>query len=142
MSYSSSYISIDRTRLGQPLFSVPQTLHVKIAFSSPEDASNKSPQSVQNTKDPIADMIEFVAVLRTSMLALSAIYGVSNLLLTRGFEKRSARNMCRSLGRDPLAREPREELQPTKPSLRYPPQATSKSVTCVPSFTVHYRHVF
>lgn len=37
-----------------PLFPVPQTSHFKIAFSSPEDPSNRLPQSVQNTSDPIA----------------------------------------------------------------------------------------
>ena len=37
-----------------PLFSVPHTSHVSIVFSSPEDPSSRSPQSVQKTSDPIA----------------------------------------------------------------------------------------
>lgn len=41
-------------RYSVPLFSVPHTLHFKIALSSPEDPSNRLPQSVQNTSDPIA----------------------------------------------------------------------------------------
>ena len=40
-----------------PLFSVPHTSHVKIAFSSPEDPSSRLPQSVQKTSDPIAGIV-------------------------------------------------------------------------------------
>ena len=36
-----------------PLFSVPHTSHFKIAFSSPEDASKRFPQSVQKTREAI-----------------------------------------------------------------------------------------
>lgn len=39
-----------------PLFSVPHTSHFSIAFSSPEDPSRRFPQSVQNTRDPMAAM--------------------------------------------------------------------------------------
>lgn len=47
-------ISYEATAGAIPLFFVPHTSHVKIAFSSPEDPSNKLPQSVQKTSDPMA----------------------------------------------------------------------------------------
>lgn len=37
-----------------PLFSVPHTSHLRIAFSSPEEPSRRFPQSVQKTREPIA----------------------------------------------------------------------------------------
>ena len=37
-----------------PLFSAPQTLHIKMAFTSPYDSLRRSPQSVQKTSDPMA----------------------------------------------------------------------------------------
>lgn len=48
-----------------PLFSVPQTLHLIIASASPEVPSKRLPQSVQNTRDPIAaiDVVPAVVVL-------------------------------------------------------------------------------
>jgi len=39
-----------------PLFSVPQTSHVRMASLSPEDPSRRLPQSVQKTSEPIAAM--------------------------------------------------------------------------------------
>lgn len=41
------------------LFSIPHTSHLKTAFSSPEDPSNRLPQSVQKTSDPMAAMAVF-----------------------------------------------------------------------------------
>lgn len=43
-----------------PLFSVPHTAHIRMAFVSPEEASRRSPQSVQNTSDPMAAMITII----------------------------------------------------------------------------------
>jgi len=49
---------IGKHQIDVPLFSVPQTSHFKIALASPEDASRRLPQSVQNTSDPMAAMPE------------------------------------------------------------------------------------
>jgi hypothetical protein len=39
-----------------PLFFVPQTAHIKMAFLSPEEPPRRSPQSVQKSSDPTAAM--------------------------------------------------------------------------------------
>lgn len=41
-----------------PLFSAPQHSHVKMVFLLPVELSNRFPQSVQNTRDPTADILE------------------------------------------------------------------------------------
>jgi hypothetical protein len=43
-----------------PLFSAPQQSQTKTVFTSPVELSNKLPQSVQNTNDPIADMLSII----------------------------------------------------------------------------------
>lgn len=53
---SDCYIwAIDRAYI--PLFLAPQTLHARMAFGSPHDPSSRSPQSVQNTSDPMAAIV-------------------------------------------------------------------------------------
>jgi hypothetical protein len=43
-----------------PLFSAPQQSQTNTVFTSPVELSNKLPQSVQNTNDPIADMLSII----------------------------------------------------------------------------------
>ncbi len=46
-----------RVRVKIPLHCAPHAPHVKIDFSSPDDPSRRSPQSLQKTRDPMADMM-------------------------------------------------------------------------------------
>jgi len=41
----------------EPLFSAPQQSHFKIVFLFPVELSRRLPQSVQKTRDPIADIL-------------------------------------------------------------------------------------
>ena len=50
-------LSVHDFGTSQPLFSVPQTSQTSTALSSPDEASKRSPQAVQNTRDPIADIL-------------------------------------------------------------------------------------
>lgn len=57
-AYGISQANIERSMLYMsPLFSVPHTVHISMAFVSPEEASRRSPQAVQNTSDPMAAII-------------------------------------------------------------------------------------
>lgn len=49
-----------RRKSCKPLFSAPQQSQSRIAFMLPVELCNRFPQSVQKTRDPIADML-FVA---------------------------------------------------------------------------------
>ena len=46
----------DKSR-DKPLFSVPQHSHFRIEFFIPLEGSSRLPQSVQKTRDPIADIL-------------------------------------------------------------------------------------
>lgn len=49
-----------------PLFFAPQTAHMRMILGSPCDPSRRSPQSVQNTNEPMAAMrIRFVEKRRS-----------------------------------------------------------------------------
>jgi hypothetical protein len=46
----------NEVELNKPMFSAPQQSHINIVFLFPVDVSNRFPQSVQNTRDPMADI--------------------------------------------------------------------------------------
>lgn len=55
-----------------PLFSAPQQSHVKMVFLLPVELSNRLPQSVQNTRDPTADILKFYLICE--VLKILVIY--------------------------------------------------------------------
>jgi len=60
-------LRLEQTEGYQPLFSAPQQSHFKIVFLFPVELSRRFPQSVQKTRDPIADMLgDFGADVKTS----------------------------------------------------------------------------
>lgn len=54
-SYNSLQ-GIKSSVVNQPLFLAPHSSQVRIVFLFPVDSSRRFPQSVQNTKDPMADI--------------------------------------------------------------------------------------
>lgn len=46
-----------------PLHVAPHTSHVKVTLSAPGALSRRFPQSVQNSNEPIADMVISIVVL-------------------------------------------------------------------------------
>jgi hypothetical protein len=57
-------IGAGRNRGNKPLFSVPQHSHFKIESLVPLEGSSRLPQSVQNTRDPIADILMLLIFMK------------------------------------------------------------------------------
>lgn len=47
----------ERNKVDEPLFSAPQHSHFRIESLIPLEGSSRLPQSVQKTRDPIADIL-------------------------------------------------------------------------------------
>ena len=91
---STAGLSVHGLGNSKPLFSVPQTSQMSTALSSPDEASKRSPQAVQKTRDPIADI-----------LAQSIVVEGSGLQLVKGWTiGRAANRVDRRVCKDYIAR--------------------------------------
>ena len=64
--YSGVSIEMRGEGLHKPLFSAPQQSQTRIVFLFPVELSNRLPQSIQKTRDPIADILAVVEACEAS----------------------------------------------------------------------------
>jgi hypothetical protein len=92
-----------RNRGNEPLFSVPQHSHFKIESLTPLEGSSRLPQSVQKTRDPIADILMVWILMKPcrSIIFLTFVNGSRAYVKARSGFHQSQRLIDRSF---PVAR--------------------------------------
>lgn len=63
VSRNNQYLHSTRKKSRKPLFSFPQHSQIRIALSFPVELSSRLPQSVQKTREPMADILDELLVL-------------------------------------------------------------------------------
>jgi len=90
--YSGVSIEMRGEGLHKPLFSAPQQSQTRIVFLFPVELSNRLPQSVQKTRDPIADIWAVVEACEASKkipskLKFEALYRVHVITVSANFAR-------------------------------------------------------